>query len=297
MSLIDYTLDGKIDKVKIAIDRIRALDPLAHGIMDAPYYVAYSGGKDSDALRILFELAGARFDLVHNHTTVDAPETVYYIRSIPKVQISKPAFSMWDLIVRKRIPPTHIARYCCSILKEGGGKGRFVATGVRWAESNDRKKKRGSLEILRYSADKNIILNADNSENRRLFETCTLKGKRIINPIIDWSDDDVWEFLDFYGCRSNPLYANGFRRVGCVGCPMAGRPTMLKEFGIYPKYKNLYLRAFDRMLIARRADGMPTGQWQNAEDVFTWWTTKPPQPEEIEDLAQVSLWELMEAAL
>lgn len=148
MSLIEYTLSGKINKVDQAIQRIKAFDPISTGLMDTPYYVAYSGGKDSDALRILFELAGVKYDLVHNHTTVDAPETVRYVRSIPGIQISYPELSMWQLIVKKRMPPTRIVRYCCVELKEKGGEGRFVATGVRWSESVKRKKSRGGVEIL-----------------------------------------------------------------------------------------------------------------------------------------------------
>lgn len=100
------------NKERIALERIKSLDPIAHGYMDTPYYVAYSGGKDSDVLRILFELSGVKYDLVHNHTTVDAPETVYYVRSIPGVIISKPEITMWDLIVKRRMPPTRIVRYC-----------------------------------------------------------------------------------------------------------------------------------------------------------------------------------------
>ena len=87
MPLIENTLDGRRDKVKTAIERIKAFCPVSNGYMDEPYYAAYSGGKDSDALRILFEIAGAPHDLVHNHTTVDAPETVRYVRAIPGIQI------------------------------------------------------------------------------------------------------------------------------------------------------------------------------------------------------------------
>ena len=112
MALIENTIEGERDKVKIAIERIKNFDPIANGFMNEPYYVAYSGGKDSDALRILFDLSGVRYDLVHNHTTVDAPETVKYIRLIPGVQISYPDITMWALIVKKRMPPTRFVRYC-----------------------------------------------------------------------------------------------------------------------------------------------------------------------------------------
>jgi len=286
MPLIEYTLDGRRDKVKAAIERIKSFDPLATGLMDDPYYVAYSGGKDSDAIRILFEMAGVPYDLVHNHTTVDAPETIYYTRSIPKIQISYPDESMWELIVRKRMPPTRLMRYCCEVLKERGGHGRFVVTGVRWKESATRKARRGSVEVIRRKDS--LILNADNDAARRQIETCTAKGKRILNPIIDWTDAEVWEFLDHHGCKSNPLYERGYKRVGCIGCPMAGGSTMIKEFAEYPKYKAAYMRAFEKMLIKRREDGLPT-EWESAEEVFKWWTTKLDKRTELDGQQRLEL--------
>ena len=286
MPLIEYTLDGKRDKVKTAIERIKSFDPISNGFMDTPYYVAYSGGKDSDALRILFELSGVRYDLVHNHTTVDAPETVRYIRSIPGIQISYPEITMWALIVKKRMPPTRIVRYCCEHLKERGGQGRFVATGVRWSESVSRKSKRGSVEVMR--RENSIILNADNDEHRRQFENCIKQGKRILNPIIDWTDADVWEFLEHHGCRSNPLYKQGYKRVGCVGCPMAGSKGQIAEFATYPKYKAAYMRAFEKMLAARRADGLPTELWETGNDVYKWWVKAPTKAD---DPNQLSIWQ------
>lgn len=290
MALIEYTLEGKQDKVKTAIERIKSLDPISNGYMDEPYYVAYSGGKDSDALRILFELSGVRFDLVHNHTTVDAPETVYYVRSIPNIQISYPDTTMWELIAKKLLPPTRLMRYCCSELKERGGSGRFVVTGVRWAESPKRKKQRNSLEIQKQRISESLILNADNTENRRLFENCTLQGKRILNPIIDWTDAEVWEFLHYYGCRSNPLYECGYKRVGCIGCPLAGEKKQREDFIRYPKYKAAYIRAFDKMLIARCEKGKYLTSWKTGEDVYKWWVTKPVKEIDTKNI-QLNIWD------
>jgi len=289
MPLIEYTFDDRVDKVQRAIDRIRAFDPIANGFADDCYFTAYSGGKDSDCLRILFELSGVKYDLVHNHTTVDAPETVHYVRSIPGIQILYPKLSMWELIVKKRIPPTRLVRYCCTHLKETGGQGRFVATGVRWSESVNRRRRRGSLEVVTAGRKENLILNADNDENRRMFETCLRQGKRFLNPIIEWEDSDVWELLRHYGCESNPLYQVGFSRIGCVGCPMAGPKKQLWEFELYPKYRTLYLHAFERMLTARRAEGMPCEQWDTAEDVFRWWL-EGPQRDPADGLDQLSLY-------
>lgn len=288
MSLIERRLDGTTNKVAKALTRIRSFEPISMGIMDEPYYVAYSGGKDSDVLRILFELSGVKYDLIHHHTTVDAPETVRYVRSIPKIQIEYPELTMWQLIVKKRIPPTRTIRYCCSYLKERGGEKRLVATGVRWSESVKRKSLRSGVEVLTTNREKKLMLNADNDENRKMFENCSLKGKRVLNPIIDWTDDDVWEFLSYYGCESNPLYQCGYKRIGCIGCPMAGSAKQRWELECYPKYKENYIRAFQRILDMREKEGFSFESWKSGQDVYDWWLRDRKEPEMDEN--QLSLY-------
>jgi len=177
---------------------------------------------------------------------------------------------MWQLIVKHLMPPTRIVRYCCSELKERGGQGRFTVTGVRWAESFKRKR-RNSLEVQTSDIKNAVMLNADNTEDRQQFENCTVKGKRIFNPIIDWTEDDVWEFLDAQGCKSNPLYQCGYKRVGCIGCPLAGAENQKKAFAQYPKYYEQYLRTFDRMLQYRIDPGKDTYKWKTGQDVMNWW--------------------------
>ena len=132
-----------IEKEKRAIEYLKAFEPEAE-----PYYLCYSGGKDSDVIRILASLANVKHDIVHNLTTVDAPETVRYVKSIPDVIINYPEKSMWKLIVEKKLPPTRLMRYCCEKLKEHGGKGRMKITGVRWAESLNRKENGGVVKII-----------------------------------------------------------------------------------------------------------------------------------------------------
>lgn len=253
-----------------------------------PYYLCYSGGKDSDVIRILADLAGVNHDIVHNHTTVDAPETVYYVRSIPNIIIDYPDKSMWQLIVDKGMPPTRLMRYCCSELKERGGKGRVKITGVRWAESKNRKESSDVVKIIgkpkttqkfadnigadyRINKQQGLILNDDNDESRRMVEHCYRTTSTMINPIVNWSDEDIWNFLKYYGCQSNPLYQCGFKRIGCIGCPMAGKHRYI-EFRLYPKYKNLYIKAFDRMLARSKKLGKSYKcDWQTGSDVFKWW--------------------------
>lgn len=282
-----------MEKEQRAIEYLRMFEP-----QDEPYYLCYSGGKDSDCIRILAQLAGVRHDIVHNHTTVDAPETVRYVRSIPDVIIDYPDITMWELIPEKKMPPTRLMRYCCEVLKERGGRGRRKIMGVRRAESVNRKQNGGLIKIVgkpktvQRLADElgiayevnpkggividEMVFNGDNSATREFVEDCYRTTSTMINPIVDWTDADVWEFLQHYGCESNPLYQCGHKRVGCVGCPMQNGRHMRKEFSEYPKYRNMYVRAFDRMLAVRQNEGLPT-EWQTGEDVMRWWTEDVPR--------------------
>jgi phosphoadenosine phosphosulfate reductase len=141
--LLEETLFGTVDKVQIAIDRIKQFEP------PEGYYVAFSGGKDSQTVYHLCKEAGVKFDAHYNLTTVDPPELVRFIKTnYPDVIIERPRFTMWELIVKNGSPPTRLQRYCCRELKEHGGENRMTVTGVRWAESVRRSKTRAMLETF-----------------------------------------------------------------------------------------------------------------------------------------------------
>lgn len=75
-------------------------------------------------------------------------------------------------------------RYCCEYLKENTVKNRFVATGVRWAESQ-RQKNRAEVEPKGKKDAERIMLMSDNDRKRALTERCEVKADMILNPIID----------------------------------------------------------------------------------------------------------------
>lgn len=271
------------DLEQMAIERLKAASDMSLMAYKQPLVICISGGKDSSAITELAVRSGIPCEFLHNHTTADAPETVRFVRSEfkrlegmgYKCTVNMPTYkgqrvSMWALIPQKLMPPTRLARYCCSVLKETGGAGRFICTGVRWAESASRKNNRGIYEKIGATKDKKIILLNDNDEKRMLFENCRLKAKRVVNPIVDWADEDVYAFLGDAKVPMNPLYAGGQCRVGCIGCPMAGKKGRKAEFARWPKYEQLYLNAFERMLEERRRRGLD-GTWTCAEDVFRWW--------------------------
>ena len=103
----------------------------------------------------------------------------------------------------------------------------------------------------------------------------------IVNPIYDFTDKDIWEYIRKKDLKVNPLYEKGYKRVGCVGCPMTTYKQRMKEFSDFPTYKQAYIKAFDRMLEVRKANGKDdvTGKegfhrWETGEDVFNWWIEK-----------------------
>ena len=223
-----------MDLEQSAFEALRFASAQSLKLYEQPLVITYSGGKDSDVLLRLAINSGIPFEVLHSLTTADAPETVYHVRKtfrlleekgIPTkvdchVQPDGKRITMWNLIPKKLMPPTRLVRYCCAILKEGGGKGRFIATGIRWEESAKRKKSRGLIEVQNKDVGKRLILMNDNDETRMQFENCQMKGRRVVNPIIGWDNKAVWDYAETEKICMNPLYGCGHTRVGCIGCPL-----------------------------------------------------------------------------
>jgi phosphoadenosine phosphosulfate reductase len=204
------------------------------------YYLAFSGGKDSCVLKALADMAGVKYDAHYNWTTVDPPELVRFIREQhPDVVFERPKLTMFQLIKKKKFPPTRKARYCCAELKERGGEGRMVLTGVRWEESVKRR-------------------------NQPMVE----KGKRKgLKPIIDWGCDQIWQFIRDNNIPYCSLYDTGFYRLGCVLCPMAGKYQRKKEAIRWPKIYKAYLHTLKYCV--KHND--QKRDWSTPEKVMRWW--------------------------
>ena len=273
------------EKVKMSIERLKAFEP------EEGYYLAFSGGKDSVVCKALLDMAGCKYDATYRVTSVDPPELVRFIkekhpdvnRVIPRYDDGKP-ITMWNLIPKKVMPPTRRVRYCCEYLKESGGDGRMVVTGVRWAESANRAKNQGLVTVMGTTSTKDydsdafrqnkhgsVILVNDNEDSRRMVEQCYKRHKTTVNPIIDWEDDDVWEFIKANKIPYCSLYDEGMDRLGCIGCPLASTKKRELEFIRWPKYKEAYMRAFKEMLEERERRGRDSKKWTNATDVYNWW--------------------------
>lgn len=278
-----------MDLEQKSIERIKMASEMSLHHYGKPLICTYSGGKDSDVMLELFKRSGVPFEVHNSHTTVDAPPTVYHIRNTFRDlellgihcdidyhrQPDGHFITMWNLIPTKLMPPDRKVRYCCRDLKEGYGKNRMIATGVRWAEGPKRQL-RSQFEILGRSAggnigaDEEIMLSNDNDIRRQIIERCEMKAKLVVNPILEWPDRAVWEYYWSECKRHNLLYKIGYYRVGCLLCLLAGKKWREKEAHDFPTYPRAYIRAFDKMLEVRKARGFPT-EWKSGEEVYAWW--------------------------
>lgn len=240
--LIDNTLFGIQDRVAIAIERLKSFEP------KEGYYLAFSGGKDSITIKKLADMAKVKYDAHYNLTTIDPPELVRFIRQYHSdVIIDRPLKPFLARLVEKGFPQRH-SRWCCEEYKEQGGVGRFVITGIRWAESVKRRR-------------------------RRMVESCYKKNesKKYLNVIIEWEDADVWEFIHKYNIPYCKLYDEGWKRIGCLFCPMSGKHRLI-EVKKYPKFVKAFIRAFEKLYQNRKSQGQHSAdRWKNGEEMFWWW--------------------------
>lgn len=262
--LLEKTLLGVSDKEKIAIARIQEFAP-----KDKPYILGFSGGKDSLVVYKLAQMADVNF-IAQHAPTIEFKETFQYMRKyFPDVVQVKPKKwinsqnpywngkqkTMFTLIASRKIPPTRQHPYCCANLKENiGTAGDTFLLGVRSAESN----KRNNRNVVNF-----------------------WQSRININPIVDWTDDEIWEFIYKYNLPYNSRYDMGHCRVGCPGCPKSSNQK--QELIDNPQWFNFYLTAFKHMLKNRDISQDNEYSWKIPEDVMHWWLGEcEKQREELE---------------
>lgn len=223
------------------------------------------------------KLAGVKFTANMNLTSVDPPEVIRFVRTeYPSVIMIKPKMSIYEMAKKKCIMPTRIARWCCQEYKEMAGAGKVTLIGIRHEESAKRKM-RNEVEISnrQYSGDLDGLdeyrksINITNASEERTLGCIHGKETLMISPIIQWTVQDVWEFLNKVVCVKHCcLYDEGNTRIGCLCCPMSQPKQKLKEIQRYPHIKRNWIKSIQWLMDNGK---LSKSKFTDAETYFDWW--------------------------
>lgn len=256
-------------KIEYSIDLLRKSEKMAIRLdPENGFYLAFSGGKDSQALYHIAQMAGVKFKAHMNLTSVDPPEVIRFVKKqYPDVELIKPKTSIYDMALKKHILPTMRLRWCCAEFKEMSGAGKVTLIGIRKEESARRSKRE---EVSTNIKGKRTEETFDQwSEHQEKMVTCVGgKDKILVSPIIHWTERDVWEFLnDVVKVPHCKLYDEGYTRIGCILCPMSNRKSKLRDIERFPHAKRRWIQTIEKLKNA----GYINKNFDDAEFAFEWW--------------------------
>ena len=257
---LDKKIDYSIALLRKAESMSLRLDP------ENGFYLAFSGGKDSQALYHIAQMAGVKFKAHMNLTSVDPPEVIRFVRrQYPDVELIKPKMSIYEMAKKKHILPTRTLRWCCAEYKEFSGSGKVTLIGIRKQEST-RRAKRNEVEL-----DKHKFSGTFDQweEHEEAMVTCVRgKDKILVSPIIYWTERDVWQFLnDVVKVPHCKLYDEGYKRIGCILCPMSNYKQKVKDMRRFPHAKRNWIKAIQWLI----DNGYINHNFSDAEFGFNWW--------------------------
>ena len=289
--IIDISLDQAMvrasvtlrKKMQHSVELLRKAENIALNYdREDGYYLAFSGGKDSQALYHIAQLAGVRFQGHMNLTSVDPPEVIRFVKeNYPEVKLIKPSKSIFQSAIEEKTLPTMRVRWCCAKYKELAGAGKVTLIGIRKKESS-RRAKRNEVEInnRKFSGDlkgldeyrqeqrakrarrksKKQGVNITNADKEQTLGCIHGKESLLISPIIYWTEQDVWEFLnDVVKVPHCSLYDKGWHRIGCIGCPESSYKQKIIENKRYPHVKHNWIKAIKAI---RNRKSVLYGLWQ-----------------------------------
>ena len=207
-------------KVERAIRLLRSIP------QDGDIELSYSGGKDSDVILELAKMAGIPYRAIYKNTTIDPKGTIAHAREMG-AEVIHPKKTFFQLVSEKGFP-SRFARFCCSALKEYKICDRAIQ-GIRRVESRKRAENYKEPEMCRVYSTKEKV--------------------KVYLPILEWTDQDVEEFIKERNIKCHPLYYRGggqfdvTKRLGCVGCPLQSRRKRIQEFKDNPKFLKAWIRA------------------------------------------------------
>ena len=213
-------------KVDFAIKLLRSIP------QDGDIELSFSSGKDSDVILELAKMAGIPYRAIYKNTTIDPAGSIAHAKEMG-AEVIRPKKTFFQLVSEHGYPSRY-ARFCCSFLKEYKVCDRAIQ-GIRRSESRNRAERYKEPEICRvYSAKEKV---------------------KVYLPILEWTDEDVAEFIKERNIKCHPLYYRGgqfdvTKRLGCVGCPLQSRKKRIQEFKDNPKMLKAWIRAGQKYFLS-----------------------------------------------
>ena len=248
------------------------------------FYLAFSAGKDSQALFHMAELAGVKFKGHINWTSVDPPQVIRFKRKYyPEVVEHKPKESIYDLAINRGILPSKQIRWCCADLKESAGAGKVTLIGIR-AEESTRRAKRHEVEVsnTRFSGNLDEFEEWRKAEIakkvERLIKKMKREGKKVNEDEFSLqSDNEVRCINGKDSILISPIFEWTERRIGCILCPMSQYQQKVKELKDFPHVKRGWIRAIkairsggirERVYVVEPAGQRSKGQLPQVRDAI-----------------------------
>lgn len=225
-------MDAQLEKkVSQAIKLIQSASKIAAQNGCPEIELGYSAGKDSDVILELTKMANVPYRAIYKNTTIDPPGTIRHALE-NGAEIIHPKMTFREIIEKSGLP-SRFRRACCRYLKEYKILD-YTVLGIRADESAKRKKLYKEPEQCRVYSKKEKV--------------------RQYLPILNWTSEDVAEFIAERGIKCHPLYYDeqgrfhSERRLGCLGCPLASHKTRIAQFKEYPRLVKFYVRGGQKYL-------------------------------------------------
>lgn len=201
------------------------------------HIVAFSGGKDSLAtlLWVIEKYGVSHLEVVFCDTGWEAKETYDHIAEIEKtlgidfIKLkSKKYDSFYDLSMKKKRVASTMARFCTTELKVipmidyilDKKENLIVYQGIRADESKSRSTMDAQCTYFKFYTQRKANGKYEGYRRKDVLAWLERYNADIIRPIFEWKANDVFDYIKAKGLRANPLYYEGFTRVGCFPCIM-----------------------------------------------------------------------------
>lgn len=229
---------------QIAIERIQKFAKLAEK-MKFEVCLGFSGGKDSQVVYDLCKRSGISFKTYFNHA-FESPETLRFIREhYPDVIWRRDyKYGFIENIKIRGFLPTVQKAFCCDNYKHNPKYAdKCSIVGVRRQESSKRAS-RTAISFKNKTTKKKMSVEVSEYFKENCQSVGTASVIQLL-PIVDWTKDNVWDYIHSYQLPVNPEYEHS-ERVGCIVCPKANFTSNYKSLIKYPKLINAFISARNR---------------------------------------------------